>query len=119
MQDVLRIAVSVVCTLCRSEEAEELAVEWFSKAAEQGLALAQLNLGSCYFDGTGVAKDEERAVEWYSKAAEQENLDNNFKLCIYHTLNEVRTVEFWTFVARQGQKRAQKVLDDHDIVWRE
>ena len=34
------------------------AVKWFSKAAEQGHAVAQYNLGECYLNGCGVAKDE-------------------------------------------------------------
>lgn len=42
------------------------------KAAEQGNARAQFNLGWCLEKGTGgVAKDEKAAVEWYRKAAEQ------------------------------------------------
>ena len=47
------------------------AVEWFSKAAEQGYASAQFNLGVCYEFGKGVPKDDKKAVEWFSKAAEQ------------------------------------------------
>ena len=50
---------------------EAKAVEWYRKAAEQGLAEAQYNLGVMYLNGTGVAKDEAKAVEWYRKAAEQ------------------------------------------------
>ena len=42
------------------------AVRWFRKAAEQGLASAQLTLAyNC------VAKDEAEAVRWFRKAAEQ------------------------------------------------
>lgn len=47
------------------------AAEWFLKAAEQGLARAQYNLGVMYANGTGVAQSYEKAVEWYQKAAEQ------------------------------------------------
>lgn len=47
------------------------AVKWFRKAAEQGLALAQFDLGECYLEGTGVDKDEKEAVKWFRKAAEQ------------------------------------------------
>ena len=47
--------------------------EEYIKAAEQGLADAQYNLGWCYRSGTGIDKDEQRAVEWYQKAAEQGN----------------------------------------------
>ena len=56
------------------------AVKWYRKAAEQNLAEAQTNLGSCYANGQGVAKDEVEAVKWYRKAAEQKEAtaENNW-----------------------------------------
>jgi TPR repeat protein len=47
------------------------AVKWYHKAAEQGHAMAQFNLGECFKYGQGVAKDLVEAVKWYRKAAEQ------------------------------------------------
>ena len=47
------------------------AVEWYRKAAEQGHANAQNNLGAMYEYATGVPQDDAQAVEWYRKAAEQ------------------------------------------------
>ena len=47
------------------------AVEWYQKAAEQGLAHAQYNLGVMYEEGRGVKQDYIKAVEWWQKAAEQ------------------------------------------------
>ena len=41
------------------------------KAAEQGQARAQDNLGDCYYYGNGIEQDYQTAVEWYRKAAEQ------------------------------------------------
>ena len=41
------------------------------KAAEQGDARAQYNLGQKYRKGEGVPEDDEEAVKWYRKAAEQ------------------------------------------------
>ena len=38
------------------------------------IADAQYNLGVCYDNGQGVAKDEVEAVKWYRKAAEQKKL---------------------------------------------
>ena len=43
----------------------------FRKAAEQGNADAQVNLGSLYAEGKGVARDYKQAVMWYQKAAAQ------------------------------------------------
>ena len=47
------------------------ASNWFRKAAEQGVAIAQAALGSMYKNGDGVPKDAAQAVTWNRKAAEQ------------------------------------------------
>jgi exonuclease VII small subunit len=44
---------------------------WYEKAAQQGLARAQVNLGSLYARGQGVEKDLQKALFWYQKAAVQ------------------------------------------------
>ena len=40
------------------------AEEWFRKAAEQGVDMAQYNLGICYGQGYGVAQNREEEVKW-------------------------------------------------------
>ena len=47
------------------------AAELYRKAAEQGNAKAQNNLGWCYVQGNGVAKDTAEGLKWLRKAAEQ------------------------------------------------
>ena len=47
------------------------AARWYRKAAEQGLAAAQYNLGVMYAEGNGVPQDYAEAVKWNSRAAEQ------------------------------------------------
>jgi TPR repeat protein len=42
-----------------------------SKAAEQGYAPAQFNLGLMNANGQGTPKDDSEAVNWFRKAAEQ------------------------------------------------
>ena len=49
---------------------EEYAVKWYRKAAEQGDALAQCNLGFCYYLGEGVEENKEEAAKWCSNAIE-------------------------------------------------
>ena len=49
----------------------KLALTWFRKAAEQGYAIAQCNLGCMCANGNGVAKNAKLAVAWFRKAAEQ------------------------------------------------
>ena len=61
----------------------EKAFCWYQKAAEQGYAKAQYNLGVCYANGTGVEKNIQKAVELYQRAVEQGNADaqNNLGHC--------------------------------------
>ena len=46
------------------------AVIWDRKAAEQGYAPAQANLAYMYGEGSGVGKDPVQKVNWYRKSAE-------------------------------------------------
>ena len=47
------------------------AAKWLRKAAEQGHARAQFNLGVAHSNGEGVPKDYQEAAKWFRKAAEQ------------------------------------------------
>ena len=49
------------------------AVYWFRKAAEQGNAEAQLNIGMAYWIGKGVKQNYSKAVYWLKKAAAHGN----------------------------------------------
>ena len=46
------------------------AVKWYLKAAEQGNANAQFNLGISYYKGEGVKRNPSKAKEWFRKACE-------------------------------------------------
>jgi len=48
---------------------------FYSRAAEQGLALAQYNLATLYELGKGVGKDEAQAFELYAAAAAAGDVD--------------------------------------------
>jgi TPR repeat protein len=50
---------------------DKQAVFWYQKAADQGLASAEFNLGVCYEKGQGISQDFSQAVLWYQKAAHQ------------------------------------------------
>jgi hypothetical protein len=47
------------------------AMLWYQKAAAQGYAAAQSQIGGMYMKGEGVAKDPAQARAWYQKAAAQ------------------------------------------------
>ena len=52
----------------------------FLTAAQDGLDLAQYNLGILYFTGQGVAQDLEQAFRWTEAAANQGHLNAQFNL---------------------------------------
>jgi clan AA aspartic protease (TIGR02281 family) len=51
------------------------AIAWYRRAADQGNADAQANLGAMYEVGQGVAQDYAQAIAWYRRAADQGNAD--------------------------------------------
>jgi TPR repeat protein len=58
---------------CWIERDRTEAARWWHMAAEQGNANAQLNIGTCFEYGDGVAKDPVEAAKWLRRAAEQGN----------------------------------------------
>jgi TPR repeat protein len=49
------------------------AMKWFQKAADQGNAIAEADVGVMYDNGQGVQRDYAEAMKWYRKAADQGN----------------------------------------------
>lgn len=56
------------------------AERWYEKAANQGHAKAQYELGCLYDYGRGVEKDEAKAFYWYEKAAQQDHDFSQYSL---------------------------------------
>jgi hypothetical protein len=48
-------------------------IKAIKKKADSGDAVAQLELGNCYYYGNGVEKNNIKAVEWLTKSAQQGN----------------------------------------------
>jgi len=76
--------ISVLCIGMGSgvPEDDAEAVKWWKKAAEQGHALAQYDLGAMYAKGEGVPQDHKEAVKWYRKSAEQGYADAQSKYAL-------------------------------------
>ena len=72
------------------ETNQKLAALWYERAAKQGLAAAQFNIGFLLLYGAGDGKHLVRtnprtAARWLSKAAKQKDTDAQFLLCkLYH-----------------------------------
>ncbi len=67
--------------LIDSKEYEE-GFMWLRKAADQGQAEAQFNMGYYLIQGIGIEKDEEAAIEWLLKSAESNYCSAQYYLYI-------------------------------------
>lgn len=98
------------------------AVEWYTKAAEQGNADAQNMLGYCYSLGNGVAINLYKAYEWVKKAAEQGHADAQYNLgdCYYNgkgvTQNYNEAVKWYRNAAEQGHEDAINRLRELNVL---
>ena len=63
-------------------------MQCYRKAAEQGFAEAQYNLGVMYANGQGVRQDYTQAVQWYRKAAEQGLAEAQYNLGVMYAKGE-------------------------------
>ncbi len=94
----------------------EQAVDFFRKAAEQGLATAQFNLGVCYDYGKGVSQDYNEAVKWYRKAAEQGHASAQCSLGFCYNYGQGvpqdynEAIKWYKKAAEQGHAYAQNNL---------
>ena len=97
------------------------AVECYTKAAEQGYAEAQFNLGVMYDDGQGVAQNYAEAAKWFTKAAEQGYADAQYLLGEMYIsgqgvkANDEKAIQWLRKAAKQGHAKAQKRLKDAGI----
>ncbi|MGA2433829.1 MAG: tetratricopeptide repeat protein, partial [Bryobacteraceae bacterium] len=84
------------------------------KAAEQGDAQKQWDLGGRYYSGKGVAEDHSEALKWYSKAAEQGDPEKQFRVGFMYWLerNNVEAAKWYRKAAEQGVVLAQSDLGD-------
>ncbi len=95
----------------------EVAAGWFFRAAEQGYADAQFNLGLMYANGEGIPQDMAQAAELFKKAAEQGHVDAQNNLgAMYFTgegvaRDEKKAVEWFEKAAAQGNEDARANLE--------
>lgn len=70
------------------------AVRWYRLAADQGLAVAQTNLGIMYDKGAGVPEDEAEAARWFRLAADQGDADAQYNLGVMYANGEGVILDF-------------------------
>ncbi len=94
----------------------EEAAKWFRKAAEQGNAFAQYNLGQLYRTGQGIPQGFSEAARWYRKAAEHGHVLAQYSLGLMHRMGQGVRQDFseaerwFRKAAEQGHQGAQSNL---------
>jgi len=92
-------------------------VKWYRRAAEQGEANAQNDLGYIYYSGHGLPKDYAEAVKWYRKAAEQGEAPAQYNLGLMYAegvgvlKNETEALAWYNVSAVSGFDIAVKNRD--------
>ncbi|MDR3199784.1 MAG: sel1 repeat family protein [Planctomycetaceae bacterium] len=105
----LTIGVSLYYGLGKDKKPDhEEAVKYLRKAAEKGIALAQLMLASCYEEGIGVQADKQEALKWYREAAEQG--DERAKKCLPEIEKQVKAKIELQNRAESGDPESQYLL---------
>ena len=108
------IGLSGTPVLNRTEESR--VARWFLRAAEQGNADAQYNLGVMYHEGRSVPQDYTEAARWFLRAAEQGNAEAQYNLGVmYHEgrsvpQDYVQAAKWFHKAAEQGSAPAQSNL---------
>lgn len=92
------------------------AAKWFQKAADQGIAEAQFNLGAMCYNGFGVPQDYAEAMKWFQKAADQGNAQAQNSLGVMYKngygvpKNYAKAKQWYRKAADQGYKNAIEAL---------
>ncbi len=87
-------------------------MEYFQLAAQQNYAPAPCNLGVCYIEGIGIAKDEKKAVEYYHLAAQQNYNDaqNALGRCYANGIgipkDDKKALEYYHLAAKQYDRES-------------
>jgi hypothetical protein len=92
------------------------AAAWFEKAATQGHALAQYQLGKAQLSGSGTNADPVAAFKWFEKSAKQGEPNAQFQVGLaYQTGRGVEpdrmaSLKYLQLAAAQGSAAAQDIL---------
>jgi TPR repeat protein len=83
------------------------AVQWFTKAANEGFSVAQTALGMCFKMGYGTAVNPQASASWFHKAAVQGDVDavREIVLCYTHGFGVEKDLEKATQLRALGQHK--------------
>ena len=82
----------------------EQAIQWYTRAAEQGVAPVQLNLAIMYLRGEGVQPNIQQARKWLEKAAMRGDNRASYTLALLDEKQEnlVDAYKWYDLAARDG-----------------
>ncbi len=89
---------------------------FWQRTADEGYALAQFLLASCYRTGYGVTQDNQEAITWYRRAAGQGHLQAQYQLATMLQNGEgtakssKQAADWYRKAAEQGNVEAQYTL---------
>jgi TPR repeat protein len=98
------------------------ALDWYRKAAAQGLAEAESNVGVIYEDGLGVEKDYPKAAALYRDAATHGATRGEFNLAVLYSsgrgvpLDYVTAYLWFSRAASAGEPMATRSLKNLETV---
>jgi uncharacterized protein len=107
-----RAAGVALCTINYPE-----ALKWFSRAAAQGDADAQNNLGVIFTQGDGIAVNYPEALKWFFKAATQGNAKAQYNLGVMYEfgqgveVNYIKAYQFISIASELGYGEAVEALE--------
>lgn len=104
---------------CVFREDRTKAFEWIMKAANQGLAAAQMSAGCFYEFRNGVRGlqiNMSEAIRWYSKAADQGDAEANYNMGVHYengrgvSVDHQKAMKYYRVAAEDGLALAQDNL---------
>lgn len=96
---------------------DQLAAQWYRRAAEQGNSEAQDILGAKYLIGRGVEQSKEEAVKWFRKSARQRNADAMYHLGVAYyngdgvAINDSLSYAWFVLASEAGSQSAQEATN--------
>ena len=96
---------------------DKSAIKWYTLSAEQGLALAQRNLGLLHARGLGTSENFKNAIMWWTLAAEQNDEFSQYNLALMYgrglgVSKDYATAHMWaTISSGNGHEKALEMLE--------
>ncbi|KAF8943532.1 hypothetical protein BGZ47_005350 [Haplosporangium gracile] len=96
----------------------QAAMDWYLKAADQGLVHAQCSIGLLYDTGNGVSQDFAKAMEWHLKAANQGLAPAQYVIGLLYDKGlgvpqaQSKAIEWYRKATEQGDPDAEERLQE-------